>query len=483
MKKLLFMALIIALSMTACPKGDGSSGDDLVDSDIRYKVSQTGGADFTADTTGITFTFDADIDNLNVSIDDITVGGTASKGTAAFTGSGKSWTLSPITVSSAGRAMVSIQNKARIQTKQKYFTIYKSGEYAPSNGISAVALVAEIRVGWNLGNTFDASSGSGYSSGSVDSLETAWVKTKTTQALIDALYSGGFNAIRIPVTWYKVANPADGYKIRADWITRVKEVVDYAVKNDMYIILNTHHDESLFKFKNADYKESLDAFEKIWEQIADAFMDYDEHLIFEGLNEPRTRGSDAEWSGGTPEERANLNKYHQILVDVVRESGGNNYKRLLLLNPYAASAESAAMNGLALPTDTVEKKLIVSYHSYSPYNFALNQGDGKTGSWSKSNSSDTSAISSHINRYNTAFISKGIPVMIGEFGAMNRNNVEARAEWAEYYVGQAKAKGIPCFWWDNGNTTGSGELFGLLNRSTHNFDYPEIVNALMKGTE
>jgi endoglucanase len=351
------------------------------------------------------------------------------------------------------------------------------------NDISATELVAKIKVGWNLGNTLDASVGSGYSSASLDSLETAWVRTKTTQATIDALYNGGFNAIRIPVSWYKVANPADNYKIRADWMARVKEIVDYAVKKDMYILLNTHHDEGLFKFMDADMAKSLDAFEKIWKQIAEAFKDYDEKLIFEALNEPRTKGSSNEWNGGTAAERANLNTYYQRFVDVVRASGGNNGKRFLLINTYAASGEAAAMNGLVLPTDTATKKLIVSYHSYSPYNFALNTGSGATAVWSKNNSSDTSSITSYINRAQSTFISKGIPVIIGEFGAMNRNdNTAARAEWAEYYTAQARAKGIPCFWWDNAATTGSGELFGLLNRTTNQFVYPEIVAALMKGS-
>jgi endoglucanase len=480
MKKLLFAALIIAFSMTACPKPDDQSQPDPQPEDssgIRYNVSQTGGADFTAITIGLTLTFAVSIDDLGVSIADITVGGKASIGSATFTGSGKTWTLSPITVSSAGRATVTI-NKEGIQSDQRSVLVYKNGET-----VTAMELVADIRLGWNLGNTFDASSGGGYNgNGSIDSIETAWVKTKTTQATIDALYNGGFNAIRIPVSWYKVANPADDYKIRADWMARIKEVVDYAVKNDMYILLNTHHDESIFKFKDADVDASLDAFEQIWTQIADTFKDYGVKLIFEGLNEPRTRGSNAEWSGGTPEERANLNRYHQILVDVVRASGGKNEtQRLLLINPYAASAEAVAMNGLELPTDTVENKLIVSYHSYSPYNFALNT-DKKFNTWSKSKSGDTSAITSHIDRYNTAFVKKGIPVIIGEFGAMNKDNVEARAEWAEYYVGYAKSKGIPCVWWDNGVTAGSGELFGLLNRSTNEFVYPEIVEALMKGS-
>jgi endoglucanase len=352
------------------------------------------------------------------------------------------------------------------------------------NGISATEVAAGIKVGWNLGNTLDAHPGNGFSTANVRSLETAWVRTPTTQATIDAVYNAGFNAIRIPVTWCKAADPADNYKIRPDWMARVKQIVDYAAAKEMYIIINTHHDETLFKFSDADMAKSPDIFEQIWKQIAEAFKDYDEKLMFEALNEPRTKGSPAEWRGGTAMERNNLNTYYQLFVDIVRISGGNNHKRILILNTYAASAEAAAMNGLKLPHDTAKNKIIVSYHSYSPYNFALNTGADATDKWSKDNTVDTQAITSHLNRAQSLFISKGIPVIIGEFGAMNRNgNTAARAEWTEFYVQQAKAKGIPCFWWDNGAASGRGELFGILDRSAHTFIYPEIVDALMRGSE
>jgi endoglucanase len=479
---IIVVAAAFTLALVAC-KTDGWELEDL--SGIHYYVSQKGGADYNADTTGIIFTFKSSIDDFAVSINDITVGGDASIGTAKFTGSGKDWTLAPITVSSAGRASVTI-NKTGIHKRQKYFTVYKEGQNIPPNGTSAKTLVAGIKVGWNLGNTLDAFN-LGYlgKDPSLDELETAWVKTKTSQANIDALSTAGFNAIRIPVSWHKVANPNDNYKIREDWMTRVKEIVNYAVSKNMYIILNTHHDESIFKFQNADMAKSIFAFENIWEQIAEAFKDYDEKLIFEALNEPRTKDSPNEWMGGTPAERSNLNIYYQYFIDVVRESAGdNNYKRILMINTYGASGEQPAMSDLKLPNDNIKNKIIVSYHAYTPYNFALNQGSGATAAWSKSNSSDTSAITSHINRAESTFINKGIPVIIGEFGAVNRNNnTSARAAWAEYYTAQARAKGIPCFWWDNAATTGDGELFGLLDRSTNTFVYQQIVTGLMNGSK
>jgi len=334
---------------------------------------------------------------------------------------------------------------------------------------SAVDFVAKIRIGWNLGNTLDA-----HPNG-----ETSWGNPKTTKAMITAIKDAGFNAIRIPVSWYQAAPKSNNYTIRAAWMSRVKEIVGYAMDNNMYIILNTHHDEDIFKFMDADMPESRKAFKAIWEQIADTFKDYNYNLIFEGLNEPRTKGSSREWSGGTDAERSNLNEMHQLFVDTVRASGGNNVKRILMVSTYAASVEAAAVNGLVLPNDpsNTVSKLIVSTHSYSPYNFALNEGTGSVKTWSKNNSSDTSQITTWISRVDTAFLSKGIPVIAGEFGALNKDNEAARAEWAEYYVSEAKKKGIPCIWWDDGGN------FKLFNRSSRTFYYPSILAALMRGTQ
>jgi hypothetical protein len=153
-----------------------------------------------------------------------------------------------------------------------------------------------------------------------------------------------------------------------------------------------------------------------------------------------------------------------------------------MINPYAASAEAVAMNALTLPTDSAKNKLIVSYHSYSPYDFALNT-DPQKNSWNKNSTGDTSPITGPIDRYYAKFISQGIPVIIGEFGAMNKNNESVRAQWAEYYIGYAKSKGIKCFWWDNGVTTGDGELFGLLNRQNNTFTYNALLKGMMNGAD
>jgi endoglucanase len=334
----------------------------------------------------------------------------------------------------------------------------------PFDNISAQELVANIKIGWNLGNTLDA-----------DPNETAWGNPMTKKSNIDAIKAAGFNAVRIPVSWSHHVDR--NYNIDAKFMERVKEIVGYAIDNDMYILLNTHHDEGIFKFQDKNMADSKTAFEKIWKQIAGQFKNENEKLIFEGLNEPRTKGSSKEWQGGTAEEWANLNSMEQIFVDVVRASGSNNIKRILLISTYAASAEQVAMDGLKLPKDTLNSvnKFIVSIHAYSPYNFALNEGAGSVSTWSASNSSDTSGVKTPLDRAYNKFVSKGIPVIMGEFGALNRNNESARAAWAEYYVSYAKSKNIPCFWWDDGGN------FKLLNRGSNTFYFPAIKDALIRG--
>jgi len=347
----------------------------------------------------------------------------------------------------------------------------QSGPPKPFNDITATQLVAGIKVGWNLGNTLDANAAPG---STVSQFETAWWNPVTTKEMITTIKDAGFNAIRIPVSWTKCADSNSDYKIREDWMERVTEIVNYAVDNDMYILLNTHHDEEVFKFTDKEKTASINAFRKIWAQIAGNFQNYNEKLIFEGLNEPRSKGSSAEWNGGTASERANLNDYYTVFVNTVRACGGNNDKRFLILNTYAASCLSTTMKDLKIPTDTAQNKIIVSYHAYEPYSFALDD-KSPIKTWSQSNSSDTSPITSRIDLAYSSFVSKGIPVIIGEFGAIDKNNEPIRAAWVEFYVKSAADKGIKCFWWDDGGN------FRLFNRNDKTFYYPQIKDGLLKG--
>ena len=346
----------------------------------------------------------------------------------------------------------------------------------PFNDITAAQLVANIKVGLNLGNTLDATDyGEGWlpPDSTIKQMETLWDSPVTTKAMITAIKDGGFNTIRIPVSWTKATSGAPHYTIRSDWMARVVDVVNYAVENDMYIVLNTHHDDEVFTLRNSNAAAGQAAFQKIWEQIAGTFKNYDEKLIFEALNEPRTKESATEWLGGTAEERNNLNAYYPIFVNAVRNSGGNNNKRILMINPHAAQSTSNAVSDLILPADTVANKLVVSVHIYEPQSFV----NGNPTTWSSSNPSDVAAFTVPMDRVYNKFGGNGIPVIIGEFGADDYNNEDARAAWAEYYVSEAGKRGIKCVCFDGGGT--DDKVF--FNRSTKTFQFPKVLAALMKG--
>ncbi len=210
------------------------------------------------------------------------------------------------------------------------------------NAMSSKQIVENIKVGWNLGNSLDS-----HDTNSSDT-ETGWGNPKTTQQMIDTVKAAGFNAVRIPVTWGEHM-AADG-TIDAAWMSRVKEVVDYAYNDGLYVILNVHHDDELWLVPTKDKLESDKAtLTTIWKQICATFQDYDHRLIFEGMNETRVIGSAEEWTGGTQESYDVINQLFQAFVDTVRASGGSNTDRTVIVTDYAQSAEKNAIGGMIVP--------------------------------------------------------------------------------------------------------------------------------------
>ncbi len=351
--------------------------------------------------------------------------------------------------------------------------------------LEALKFTSNMTLGFNLGNTFDAFSDT--TTISELDFESMWVGVKTTKAMIDTIKAAGFKTIRVPVSWHNHVDK--DYKISEAWLSRVKEVVDYAVANDMYIILNIHHDNSKeFMYPDsAHLDQSVKYVSSIWTQLADRFKDYNEKLVFESLNEPRLVGHQNEWwfnpnSNDCVDAANSINTLNQKFVDIVRNSGGNNAKRYLMVPGYCASIDGVTNSYFKVPTDTATNKIILSVHAYTPYNFAL-QAENENGSVStfdSDTSSDTREIDSLMSTIYNRFISKGIPVVIGEFGARNKSgNTQDRIDFATYYIAAARAKGITCVWWDN-NAFTSGEAFGLLDRKTLTWKYPEIVQGLSK---
>ncbi|MFR4347241.1 MAG: cellulase family glycosylhydrolase [Ruminococcus sp.] len=359
------------------------------------------------------------------------------------------------------------------------------------------AILEDMGLGWNLGNSLDATGGSGLDT------ETSWSNPKTTQALIDKVKSLGFNTVRVPVSWGKHVS-GDNYTIDSAWLARVKEVVDYCYKNDMYVILNIHHDtKSSASASGAGYYPRSSAYSSsekfvtsVWSQMAEYFKDYDYHLIFETLNEPRLIGTGYEWwfnKWSIPSEVKDaiecINKLNQKAVDTIRATGSNNRGRLIMCPGYDASIDGATVSGFKLPTDISGNKnrIAVSVHAYSPYNFAMNVGSGSTSTYTSSIKNELQDLFSTLK---SNFRDKGIPVVIGEFGSTDKNNTAERVKWATDYTALAKKNNIPCVLWDNNafavyngsSIVLNSEYHGYINRKNNTVTSPakDVIEALMK---
>jgi endoglucanase len=315
-------------------------------------------------------------------------------------------------------------------------------------------------------------------------MEIVWCKTKTTQKLIAAVKEAGYNTIRIPVSWHNHVN--DQYEINEDWMARVKEVVGWALDEGMYVIVNVHHDNDVHYFypDTVHLDQSIAYLTAVWTQMAEAFRDCDEHLILESMNEPRLVGSKYEWSWSNNVSECRLsakyiNQLNQIFVDTVRASGGNNATRYLAIPAYAAQPWAAADQAFILPTDTADHRIIVSAHAYTPYNFALNLNSTDRTFDLDKDQSKKAEIDSFLNLLYNRFVKYGTPVMMDEFGALDKNgNLQDRVNFTAYYVAAASARGITCLVWDNHAFSGNGERFGLINRQTKQWVYPDIVLAM-----
>ncbi len=359
------------------------------------------------------------------------------------------------------------------------------------------AILEDMGLGWNLGNSLDATGGSGLDT------ETSWSNPKTTQALIDKVKSLGFNTVRVPVSWGKHVS-GDNYTIDSAWLARVKEVVDYCYKNDMYVILNIHHDtKSSASASGAGYYPRSSAYSSsekfvtsVWSQAAEYFKDYDYHLIFETLNEPRLIGTRYEWwfdKWSIPSEVKDaidcINKLNQKAVDTIRDTGSNNRGRLIMCPGYDASIDGATVSGFKLPTDISGNKnrIAISVHAYSPYNFAMNVGSGSTSTYTSSIKNELQDLFSTLK---SNFRDKGIPVVIGEFGSTDKNNTAERVKWATDYTALAKKNNIPCLLWDNNafavyngsNIVLNSEYHGYINRKDNTVTSPakDVIEALLK---
>lgn len=349
------------------------------------------------------------------------------------------------------------------------------------NVLNKKEVIADMGAGINLGNTFDG--------GLLNATETSWQGYKTTKAYIKALHDAGYNTVRVPVTWNGYIN--DDYSIDEAWLSRVQEVVDYCTDQDMYCIINIHHDGAANHDSRGNNPEcwlntaadDIDAvyakYEGVWRTLANRFKDYDDHLIFESMNEV----TDAH-DGTTNEDTNVLNNLNQLFVNTVRATGSNNTQRWL-----AFTGRFATFNtGLTLPDDTNyndNMRLMCAVHIYKD-NSSVRWTYDQLKTWQ-------SSLSSTVKNVNN--LSTDIPVYIGEYGvrqqvqsgsATGYNNVE-RALNSEFVNAVCNFYGTCPVVWDQGDgdyttTETNTGLFNYWNRPALKPVYKDIIDGMMRGS-
>lgn len=335
---------------------------------------------------------------------------------------------------------------------------------AMEHDVDAQTWCKNIVMGWNLGNSLEA-----------EGTETSWGNPATTADMIKAIKVEGFNAIRIPVRWGQHCDVST-MTIDEKWLSRVKEIVDWCLAEDMYVIINTHHDLWLEHYPiNAKKAELNEKLGKLWTNIATAFADYDGRLAFAGLNEVNAEGN---WGLTPTQENYDVtNSFNQTFVDAVRATGGNNVQRNLIVQSYRCNPTMGLTN-LVVPTDPTPNRLSVEFHYYDPYSYC----SGAAGSYNYWGIafSDKGTVTPDGNEKSLAnfFLTirekwweQGLGVVIGEYGCSCHYTTADKATQEanmQYYmkclVSEARKNGFAAFVWDN-NAYGNGsEKFGIFDR-------------------
>lgn len=330
-------------------------------------------------------------------------------------------------------------------------------------------LIAAMGIGWNSGNTMEMPNG-----------EYGWGQPILQRELFFKIKELGFDTVRIPMSWQFFVSNGPEYKIDTKRLKRVRQVVDYALEADLIVIINSHHDNEMYTPTAENADNAVNFVGAIWAQIAEEFKDYDQNLIFEAMNEPIIKGSEHEWwiaeNCKECEDKIQvIARANQAFVNAVRNAGGRNSSRYLILKGVAPTPGSTVKQFGTLPNDTAENKLIIGVQEYCPNELCLFNDMNTT----KFDDTVKKRLTDNFDNLHNTFVSKGISVVYTEMGITNKNNPDDRYEWARFHVSEAKKRGIACIVWDNGNTRPGGEAFGIVDK--HNGEVFPQSGSVYKG--
>lgn len=331
--------------------------------------------------------------------------------------------------------------------------ISETPEADDSDFLTASAFINAMSVGWNLGNSLDSHYGEPTGDANFNQ-ETIWGNPKISKELIDYVYSLGFNTIRIPVSWYyhSYTDSSGHLVVNRQWLQRVKEVVDYCYANDMYVIIDSHHDGDLFHtgVDDQEFKKVSANLTDLWTQLAIYFNEYDDHLIFEAYNEVDNY---EQYFAFGKKAAGQINVLNQLFVDTVRSTGGNNAKRILMIPTLLDNSGKEFLSAFSLPKDTVSDRLLVTVHYYPDYY--------------------DETIEDRLSSLEDFSKQIGAPVVIGEWGTKSTYEPYSfRSIHASNYVARCNFHGIKCIYWDNGSD------YAIINRKNLTCNQ-EMISAIM----
>lgn len=356
-------------------------------------------------------------------------------------------------------------------------------------------------VGWNLGNQFECSApgqdGESWAIGNPEgaiNAETAWGNPIVTKKLIRAVKNAGFNAIRIPVRWQCHITNDKAMSIDNTWMARVKEVVDWCLKEDLKVIINVHHDKWLESRPLLKYKEENNQkLALLWMNIATSFANYDYRLAFAGTNEVHEKDN---WGKPTAENLEVQNSYNQTFIDIVRAMGGKNARRHLIVQTYVCNPDFGIKNGdFIVPKDAEDngnRYMSVEFHYYTPWDYA---GSCEYYYWGEpykqygASPSDEKSMTALFDEVMHIWSAQGLGIVIGEWGVTDHYKAseadrihENMAYYCRFLTTEARKRGFSTFVWDNNAFGNDKEKFGIFDRtkSSYPIKAPWVVEGISR---
>lgn len=343
----------------------------------------------------------------------------------------------------------------------------------PLGWISAEDAGNAMKIGLNLYNTMEAyGTWFDWTDDPIETFQTCWGNPLVTADWFNAVKANGFNAVRIPVTWFPHTD--ENFQVTEKWMNRVEEVVKYGLDAGLYVILNVHHDTN-GGWLDADLSNIDEISEKyvnLWTQIATRFEKYDDHLMFESYNE--ILDENKQWVNAKGDAFIAVNQLAQTFVNTIRSLGENNQHRNLIVNTYAANGSHDMLDPFVIPTDQIPEHLMVQVHNYDPAAFCKMTQELKDGEelpvWTEEFQNELAEELDILIEYYNA---NHVPIVIGEFAANDKIAEEERAKYAEFMVTYCRSNAnISLFYWNE-----------IISRTTFQPTWPTLMNALLKAKD